>query len=92
MRHQQHLPPFRCLSILPTAPCSRYGRPSSSTIIARLRPLPVLEEAGRDGVTWERVTRPVGVLLVCWRFIVMKRPSGFLGVLSFSSLEEASYA
>ncbi|PKK41173.1 hypothetical protein CI102_13483 [Trichoderma harzianum] len=72
--------------ILPTAPCSRYGRSSSSTTIARLRPLPVLEEAGRDGVAWERVTRPhprpVGVLLVCWRFIVMKRPSGFLGRVS----------
>ncbi|KAL7804602.1 hypothetical protein V8C43DRAFT_312182 [Trichoderma afarasin] len=57
----------------------RHGRSSSSTTVARLRPLPVLEEAGRDGVAWERVTRPhprpVGVLLICWRFIVMKGPA-----------------
>lgn len=59
---------------------------------------PVREEAGRDGVAWERVTRPrprapvprAAGVAACWRFIVMKRPSGFLGVICSSPLEEAS--
>lgn len=68
--------------------------------MACLRFLPVLEDVGLDGVPWERVTRPrprapvpraTGVV-ACWRFIVMKRPSGFHGVICSSSLEEASWA
>lgn len=68
--------------------------------MACLRFRPVLEEAGRDGVAWERVTHPrprapvprAAGVAACCRFIVIKRPSGFLGVICSSSLEEASWA